>query len=242
MCGRFAIFSSPETIRLLFGYADTPNFPARYNIAPTQPVPTVMLAPTGRRFQLMRWGLIPAWAKDPAKVGLLINARAETVLDKPSFRNAMRYRRCLIPADGYYEWRQSGRSKQPLFVHSAAGGPIAFAGLAETWIGPNGEEMDTVAIATTAASTDLAGFHPRMPVVIAPEAFERWLDVRSIDAETATGLLAPAPIGTFRWHEVSNAVNHVANDNSRLIEELTDEQRATEAPPPKKPDDQLKLF
>jgi putative SOS response-associated peptidase YedK len=241
MCGRFVITSAPEAIRRLFGYAMTPNFPPRYNVAPTQPVPTVMLAPAGRQFQLMRWGLIPAWAKDPARVGLLINARAETVLDKPAFRNAMRYRRCLIPADGYYEWRRAGGTKQPLFVHPAQGGPIAFAGLAETWAGPNGEEMDTVAIVTTAASRDLAAFHPRMPVVIAPDAFDAWLDVRRADAMTALQLLASPPAGTFRWHEVSTAVNHFANDDAQLIAPISEEQRARETPPPKA-DDQLKLF
>src|SRR5436190_8436408 len=148
MCGRFAIISSPEAIRRLLGYEATPNFPPRYNVAPTQPIPTVMLVGGTRRFQLMRWGLLPAWAKDPAKIGLLINARSESVNEKPAFRNAMRYRRCLVPADGYYEWPVGSPHKRPLFVHPAKGGPIAFAGLAETWIGPGGEEMDTVAIAT----------------------------------------------------------------------------------------------
>jgi len=224
MCGRFVIISAPEAIRRLFGYAVTPNFPPRYNIAPTQPIPTVTVTAGNRHFQLMRWGLIPAWAKDPAKVGLLINARAETVLEKPSFRNAVRYRRCLVPADGYYEWRQRGASGQPLFVHPASGGLIAFAGIAETWSGPNGEEMDTVAIVTTAASDDLAGFHPRMPAVIAPHAFEPWLDVRGTDVANALKLLAPAPVGTFRWHSVSGAVNRVANDNAELIEPVAEEE------------------
>lgn len=241
MCGRFVIISVPEAIRQLFGYASTPNFPPRYNVAPTQPIPTVMQTPRGREFQLMRWGLIPSWAKDPARVGLLINARAETILEKPSFRNAMRYRRCLVPADGYYEWRQAGNAKQPLYIHPRARGPIAFAALAETWIGPNGEEMDTVAIATTAASKDLESFHPRMPAVIAPDAFAAWLDTRDTDIEGALALLAPAPSGTFTWHEVSKAVNHVANDSAALIEPITDEQRAREMPAVKE-DKQLKLF
>lgn len=234
MCGRFVITSAPDAIRRLFGYASTPNFPPRYNIAPTQPVPTVAVVAGNRHFQLMRWGLIPAWAKDPAKIGLLINARAETVLEKPSFRNAMRYRRCLVPADGYYEWHRRGGRNQPLFVHPAEGGPMAFAGLAETWIGPNGEEMDTVAIVTTAASDDLAAFHPRMPAVIASDAFASWLDVIGTSTTEAMALLAPAPAGTFRWHPVSSAVNQVANDNAELIVPAAEEQPRPEA--------QLKLF
>jgi len=228
MCGRFAIISSPEAIRRLFGYSDTPNFPPRYNVAPTQPIPTVMQVEATRRFRLMRWGLIPAWAKDPAKVGLLINARSETLNERPAFRNAMRYRRCLIPADGYYEWPETGPRKRPLFVYPARGGPMTFAGLAETWTGPNGEEMDTVAIVTTAAARDLASFHPRMPAVIHPDAFDLWLNVRAADAEVASSLLIPTRVGEFRWHEVSSAVNRHANDDASLIEPLTDAQRAAE--------------
>jgi putative SOS response-associated peptidase YedK len=162
MCGRFVITSSPEAIRKLFGYSDLPNLPARYNIAPTQPVPVVLAERGARKFMLMRWGFLPAWTKDPKKFGLVINARAESVVEKPSFRNAIRRRRCLIPADGYYEWHEMGARKRPLFVHPAKGGPIAFAALWETWAGPNGEEVDTVAIVTTAASADLAAFHPLM--------------------------------------------------------------------------------
>ena len=228
MCGRFVIISSPEAIRRLFGYGETPNFPPRYNVAPTQPIPTVMLVEDLRRFQLMRWGLIPAWAKDPGKIGLLINARCETLNERPAFRNAMRYRRCLVPADGYYEWENSGPRKRPLFVYPTHGGPIAFAGLAETWMGVNGEEMDTVAIITTPAAKDLAGFHPRMPAVIPPDAFDLWLNCRTADADVASALLAPARPGDFRWHEVSSAVNRHVNDNAALIEPITEEQRKAE--------------
>ena len=187
-----------------------------------------MLMHGNRHFQLMRWGLIPAWAKDPAKVGLLINARCETLNERPAFRNAMRYRRCLVPADGYYEWRGTGSRKRPLFVHPSSGGPIAFAGLAETWVGPNGEEMDTVAIITTPAATDLAAFHSRMPAVIRPDGFELWLNSRTADADVASALLIPARAGEFRWHEVSSAVNRHVNDNASLIEPITDAQRDAE--------------
>ena len=136
----------------------------------------------------MRWGFMPAWVKDPRRFALVINARAETVMDKPAFKNAIRRRRCLIPADGYYEWSQSEARKRPYFIHPRDGQPIGFAGLAETWIGPNGEELDTVAIVTTAASADLAVLHPRMPVTIAPDDFERWLDCANDDAEAATAV------------------------------------------------------
>jgi putative SOS response-associated peptidase YedK len=229
MCGRFVITSSPEAIRRLFGYNDQPNLPARYNIAPTQPVPVVWAERGARKFMLMRWGFLPAWTKDPRKFGLVINARAESVIDKPAFKNAVKRRRCLIPADGYYEWHDLGSRKRPLFVYPSDGGPIAFAALWETWTGPNGEEVDTVAIVTTAASKDLVSFHPRMPVTIAPEAFELWLDCANVDAETATSLLIAPPQGTFAFHEVSTAVNRVANDDARLIEPVSAEQARAEA-------------
>jgi putative SOS response-associated peptidase YedK len=226
MCGRFVITSSPEALRRLFGYADQPNMPARYNIAPTQPVPVVFAERGARRFMLMRWGFLPSWVKDPRKFGLVINARAESVIEKPAFKNAIRRRRCLIPADGYYEWHDFGGRKRPLFVYPANGGPIAFAALWETWTGPNGEEVDTVAIVTTAASRDLAAFHPRMPVTIAPDAFKFWLDCDNVEAIAATSMLIAPPVGTFAWHEVSTAVNRVANDDSRLIEPVSAEDAA----------------
>ena len=142
MCGRYVITSPPDAIRALFGYDERPNFPPRYNVAPTQPIPTVRLADGKRTFVLMRWGFIPAWVDDPKTLSLLINARGESVLDKPAFRNAMRRRRCLLPADGFYDWR-AGEPKRPYFVRAKSGAPLAFAGLWETWTGPNGEAVDT---------------------------------------------------------------------------------------------------
>src|SRR5881296_2975710 len=156
MCGRYAITTAPAAMRALFRYADQPNFPARYNVAPTQPVPIVRLVDGERRFALVRWGLIPAWVKDPRAFSLLINARGETVNDKPAFSNAMRRRRCLFPADGFYDWRQEGTIRRPFYVRLKGGGPMAFAGLWETWTGPNGEEMETAAIVTTRANRTLA--------------------------------------------------------------------------------------
>ena len=228
MCGRFVITSAPEALRRLFGYIDQPNFPPRYNIAPTQPIPVVAIENGVRHFRLMRWGFIPAWVKDPRTFALLINARAETVLDKPAFKNAFRRRRCLIPADGYYEWSPSEARKRPYFIHARDGRPFGLAGLAETWIGPNGEELDTIAILTTAAGADLAVLHPRVPVTIAPEDFDRWLDCTNDDAGDAMALLMPPREGEFVWHEVSTRVNRVANDDAQLILPMTEEQAAAE--------------
>lgn len=236
MCGRFVITSPPAALRQMFGYADQPNFPPRHNIAPTQPIPVVILENGGRHFRLMRWGLVPAWVKDAREFALLINARAETVAEKPAFKNAMKRRRCLIPADGYYEWHAAGNRKRPHFIHRRDGVPIGLAGLAETWIGPNGEELDTVAIVTAPASADLSALHHRVPVTIAPGDFERWLDCGAHDVEEAMALLRPPREGEFAWHEVSTRVNRVANDDSQLILPITAEEREREqATPLKKP-------
>jgi putative SOS response-associated peptidase YedK len=165
---------------------------------------------------------------------LLINARAETVLEKPAFKNAIKRRRCLIPADGYYEWHTSDQRKRPYFIHRRDGGAIGLAALAETWIGPNGEEVDTVAIITVPASADLAVLHHRVPVTIAPGDFERWLDCRANDAEMAMALLTGPDEGEFAWHEVSTRVNQVANDDAQLVLPITAEERAAEKSKPAK--------
>jgi putative SOS response-associated peptidase YedK len=177
-----------------------------------------------RHFRLMRWGLLPAWVKDPRKFTLLINARSETVTEKPAFKNAMKRRRCLIPADGYYEWKASGTHKRPYFIHRSDGAPVGLAGLSETWIGPNGEELDTVAIVTAPASADLAVLHHRVPVTIAPDDFDRWLDCSEDTAETVMALLTSPRDGEFAWHEVSTRVNRVANDDAQLILPITAEE------------------
>ncbi|WP_022720574.1 SOS response-associated peptidase [Rhodopseudomonas sp. B29] len=229
MCGRFVITSAPAAIREAFGYLDQPNFPSRYNIAPTQPIPVVMLDQGARRFRLMRWGLLPSWVKDPRTFTLLINARAETVFEKPAFRNAIRRRRCLVPADGYYEWKPLGSRKQPYFIHPKDGGPIGFAALWETWVGPNGEELDTVAIVTTAAAGAMAELHDRVPVTIPHGDFGRWLDGDEQDLGAAAALLRPPRDGVFVWHPVSTEVNRVANDNAQLILPISEAELA--APP-----------
>jgi putative SOS response-associated peptidase YedK len=164
----------------------------------------------------------------------LINARAETVREKPAFKNAIKRRRCLIPADGYYEWQASGQRKRPYFIHRRDGGPIALAGLAETWIGPNGEELDTVAIVTAPASADLAVLHYRVPVTIAPADFEHWLDCNTHDVDAVMTLLRGPDEGEFVWHEVSTRVNRVANDDAQLMLPITAEEREAEEPKPAK--------
>jgi putative SOS response-associated peptidase YedK len=220
MCGRYTLTSAPEAIRALFRYDEQPNFPPRYNIAPTQPVGIVRLNEGKRQFALVRWGLLPSWVKDPKTFTLLINARGESVCDKPAFRNAMKRRRCLIPADGFYEWRAVAGRKQPFYVRAKTGKPLAFAGLWETWMGPNGEELETTAIVTTRANRALAAIHERMPVVVPPEAFDLWLNCAEVDAKTAEALIQPAPENLLEAYEISPAVNRTANDNAKLIERV----------------------
>jgi putative SOS response-associated peptidase YedK len=229
MCGRYVMISTPEAIRKLFGYAEQPNFPPRYNVAPTQPIPIVRLAEGRRSFALMRWGLLPSWVKDPKSFVLLINARGESVLEKPAFRNAMRRRRCLIPTDGFYEWQAGGQTaaraadrspaaKQPYFVRAKRNAPpLAFAGLWETWTGPNGEELDTAAIITTTANCTLSALHGRTPVFVPPAAFDMWLDCAHVEAEVAAALIRPADEALLEAYPVSSAVNRVANDAEALV-------------------------
>jgi putative SOS response-associated peptidase YedK len=238
-------YSPAAAVRALFGYDELPNFPPRYNVAPTQPIAIVRLLDGKRSYALVRWGFLPAW-EDPRTFSLLINARGESVLDKPSFRNAMRRRRCLIPADGFYEW-SNGTPRRPYFVRPKAGGPIAFAGLWETWTGPNGEEVDTAAIVTTPANRLLAAIHDRMPVVVAPDAFNLWLDCANVDDTTAAALMTPAADALLECYEVSNAVNRAANDSAELIAPAPasiegDASAPADAPKDKKKDDQLSLF
>jgi putative SOS response-associated peptidase YedK len=219
MCGRYASTIPPEAMRALFRYLEQPNFPPRYNIAPTQPVAIVRMTEGKRQFALVRWGLIPSWVKDPRAFSLLINARGESVNEKPAFRNAMKYRRCLVPADGFYEWKREGETKRPYFVRRKDGAPIAFAGLWENWTGPNGEEVETAAIVTTTASRSISHIHDRMPVIVPPEAFDFWLDPK-VDAQSAAAVISPVPEGEIEAYPVSSAVNRTANDSPMLMEPL----------------------
>jgi putative SOS response-associated peptidase YedK len=246
MCGRYAITSAPEALRRLFGYEETPNFPARYNVAPTQPIPIVRRQEGKPRFALVRWGLLPAWVKDPRTFALLINARCEAVTDKPAFRAAMRRRRCLIPADGFYAWKAAGKGKHPYYIRLKSGEPMAFAGLWETWTGPNGEEMESAAIITTAANPSLGSIELRMPAIVPPEAFDLWLDCDNVDAETAAALLVPAREELLEFYPVSPAVNRVVNDSPGLIAPAPAPEATNEPVAPakraKKDDGQASLF
>jgi putative SOS response-associated peptidase YedK len=221
MCSRYSLTSPPEAVRAYFGYADTPNFPARYNIAPTQPVPVVCVDREGvRRFRLMRWGLLPSFVKDPKKFPTLINARSEEVLEKPSFRNAMRWRRCLIPADGFYEWTGPKGKSRPFLLHPKEPKLIAFAGLYERWRDGQGGEIDTVAILTCPANATVSRLHDRMPVVLPPEAFASWLDVKGTAPESAAKLLQPAPDALFEAIELDPKINDSKRDEPGIQEPL----------------------
>lgn len=230
MCGRFSLIATPEDVQELFGLLDIESFPPRYNIAPTQPVLIVRTGENNdqsgnlpnREAMLVRWGLIPSWVKDPKDFPLLINARSETAATKNSFRAAMRHRRALLPASGFYEWKRTGKKKsQPYWVRPANGGIAAFAALVETWIAADGSEIDTGAILTTAANATLAPIHDRMPVVIPPEEFSRWLDCREYEPRDVADLLHPPPDDYFEAIAVSDKVNKVANSGPDVQEPVT---------------------
>ena len=237
MCGRYAITLPPEAVRAYFAYAETRNFPPRFNIAPTQPIPIVLAEPHSggerRRFRLVRWGFLPGFVKDPKVFPLIINARAESVAEKPSYRAALKRRRCLVIADGFYEWRKApgGRGaagKRPYLVRRVSGEPMGFAGLYETWSDPTGGEIDTACIVTTAANALVGRLHDRMPAIIEPENFSAWLDVDGVDAVKALRLLTPAPDEALELVEVGPLVNRVANDDARVQEALAAPIRAAE--------------
>lgn len=222
MCGLYSFRKSAEETRSLFGFDERPEFPPRPHVAPGGPIAVVRMQDGKRRFALVRWGFVPSWAKEIKPGRPLINARGETVLQKPSFRNAMKRRRCLIPADGFYEWKGDvpGR-KQAYFLHRSDDGLFAFAGLWECWMGSDGSELETAAVITTEPNREVAAIHNRMPVVIPPDRFELWL---TGEANVAAELIRPAPDGYF-------------------VAEPTVVQRA--APPPRPeppPPDQMKLF
>lgn len=195
MCGLYSLRKSAEETRSLFDYEDRPDFPPRAHVAPGQPIAIVRTDQQQRRFALVRWGFIPSWVKEVQPGKPLINARGETVMEKPSFRNAMRRRRCLIPADGFYEWRGDvpGR-KIPYHVQRADGGLFAFGGLWEHWMGADGSEIETALILTTVANREISEIRGRMPVVIARDDFEIWLNG---DAGDAAKFIRPAPDGSF---------------------------------------------
>lgn len=215
MCGRFVRSSSAAAIAKFFGVAAS-DIPPSYNIAPTQPVAAIVHSPdVGLQLQSLRWGLIPSWAKDPTIGSKLINARAETVAEKPSFRSAFRQRRCLIPADGFYEWQQvpSSRQKQPYFIGLQDEGLFAFAGLYEQWHSPEGEISNTCTIITTTANELVEPIHERMPVILAPENYDLWLDRSRCEVDRLHELLAPYPADAMQIYPVSRIVNSPKNNS-----------------------------
>ncbi len=175
-----------------------------------------------RELALVRWGLIPHWVKDPDNFTMLINARAETVREKPSFRAAMRYRRCLVPADGFYEWTGPKGDRQPYLIRPRAGGPMAFAGLWESWMGADGSEIDSMVIITVEANALVAPLHNRMPAILSPEQFDAWMDHRTTRPEEAQSLLGPAPDDLLEAIPVSQALNNPRNDSPEVQEPVGD--------------------
>ena len=219
MCGRYALHSHPSVVALQFGLAQVPDFAPRYNIAPGADVLVVRETPAGRVAEFARWGLIPGWAKDPGIGRRLNNARLETAHEKPSFRAAMRERRCLIPADGFYEWQPGPMGKQPHFVHPAQGGLFGFAGLYETWQGPDGP-VTTCAILTTGANDHMRRIHDRMPAILVPDAYGQWLALALRDGPAAGRLIAPWPDAQTASRPVSTRVNSAKNEGEDLVSAL----------------------
>ena len=225
MCGRFTQRLSWRELHELMDLLGAPlNLRPRYNVAPSQDVAVVRAAEEGRRLSMLRWGLIPAWAKDPAIGHKLINARSETAAEKPSFRSAFRHRRCLIPADGFYEWQRRGGTRQPWLFGLRDGAPFAFAGLWERWTVPEGaaltgslaerspgDAVETCTILTTAANETVAPVHGRMPVILPPDAWGAWLSGDEVP-------LGPYPADVMTAHPVSTHVNRPANDDPGCVE------------------------
>ncbi|MCB1511841.1 MAG: SOS response-associated peptidase [Hyphomicrobiaceae bacterium] len=218
MCSRYNLTSPPEAVRAYFNVAKCEPFPPRYNIAPTQPVLIARRGHGGEReLCLVRWGLIPGWAKNLEKFSTLINARAETLTEKPSFRGPLRHKRCLIPADGFYEWTGKPGNKQPHLIRPRGGGLMAFAGLYEEWLGPDGSEIDSMAIITVPANAAVRPIHDRMPAILPSEHFDAWLDVRAVDTPFAVPLLSPARDDLLEIVEVSRRLNNPRNDGPELL-------------------------
>lgn len=246
MCGRYELHSHPAAIALAFGLAHPPDVHARYNIAPSTDVPIVRVNAEGQRELVrMRWGLVPRWAKDPGIGARMINARGETLADKPSFRTAYRRHRCLLPANGFYEWMTVGSGeaarKEPQHVGMADGSLFGFGGLYERWLSADGDVLDTCTIVTTEANALLKPVHDRMPMIVAPQDYARWLDPANADV---ADLITPYPSGAMAYYPVSARVNSVRHDDASLIERVAAMTAAGEGdhePPPPAPE-QESLF
>jgi len=223
MCGRYALTASPEQLMILFELLQvTFELVPRYNLAPTQFAPVAHLGNDGlRTLTPMSWGLVPRWAKDRSIGSRLINARSETVAEKPAFRTAFRQRRCLVPADGFYEWQRTEAGKQPYFIHRADHSPLVMAGLWENWHHPNGQEsLQTFTILTTHSNRFLSQLHDRMPVFIDHDRFDDWLDGDAIDEKSRATFLSPAAEDLLAMHPVSTRVNSPTHDEPTLIEPI----------------------
>ena len=217
MCGRYTLKTPTNVLAEWFEIEESPSsLTSSYNIAPTQKVAAVVEEDDKRKLEMFHWGLIPSWAKDPAIGNKMINARAETVSEKPSFRSAFKKRRCLILADGFYEWQKTDNGKQPYHVRMEDGSPFAFAGLWETW--KNDEEIRSCAIITTEANDLMGEIHHRMPVILPPENYDLWLDPDFDEKEPLTSLLRPYPDEAMEAYPVSRKVNRPANDEPGCIE------------------------
>ena len=226
MCGRFALNTSKgaliEWFELMGLDPDLPGFAPRFNIAPTQDLLSVRHGDHGRELALLRWGLIPSWAKDNSMAAKMINARAETVMEKPSFRNAIKKRRCLVPVTGFYEWERSGTKKKPYLFGFRDGGLFAFAGLWERWHSPEGKDIETCSLLTTGPNDLMAPIHDRSPVIIAPENYSRWLDVDANAPDTLTTMLQPFSAERMTCTRVSERVNNVRNEGPDLVQPISD--------------------
>ena len=237
MCGRICVASMEDEIEKFFSIdGQLPGFhpmPPRYNIAPTQPILTILGNHEERLAKLMKWAFLPSWVKDPTKFSQIINARVETVKEKPSFKNAIRHRRCLIPGSGFYEWQRDKAegSKQPYWIAPRQDTIMALAGIWESWMGPYGEEVDTVAILTCPANQKMSRVHHRMPVIVTRESFGTWLDTSSGRTDEIEPLLLPAPEDFLDIHPVSDRVNRTINDDAELIKpvKLTEKETSGQA-------------
>lgn len=217
MCGRYSITTAPEALARLFGIAGVPpNLPPRYNLAPTQDAPVVRRERDGtRQLVLMRWGLIPGWSRGPDAKYTMINARADTVASKPAYRTSFRERRCLVPADGFYEWQVVGKGKQPMRIVRADRAPFAMAGLWDRWDPRDGTSpVESFTIVTTEANARLRPIHDRMPVILAPDAWDAWL---TWPAAEAGALMQSAPEAWLEAYPVSTRVNSARNDDADLL-------------------------
>ena len=219
MCGRFTLRTPPRDIAELFRLVDVPELHPRYNIAPTQPVAAVRQIGQDRELSLFQWGLIPSWAKDPRMGAQLINARAESIATKPSFRSAFRRRRCLIFADGFYEWQKTrAKTKQPFYIRLANDRLFAFAGLWEHWEGADSAAIESCTIITTDANDLLRPLHDRMPVILPEQEYGRWLDPQLDDPVKLQALLKPYPAEQMTAYPVSTFVNSPRSESPRCIE------------------------